>query len=260
MHKFLILIFLFPISIFANDIKTIHVFVALCDNKNQGIVPVPEKLGNGEDLINNLYWGAAYGVKSFFKNQKDWKLVFNSLDVNENVLERVVFWNENKNAYLVADAYRGITIKAATSDLIDSINGTRNDSIHFQNKLIKTNIQLALAANADLLAYVGHNGLMDFSLEIKNEKKQWIKQKPVILLACYSKKYFSNLLEQERVNPILWTNGLLAPEAYVLHSAINSWLNKDTSIITRNRAASAYNHYQHCGLKGAKKLFSSKWD
>ena len=33
--------------------KTIHVFVALCDNKYQGIVPVPPKIGNGQDLNNN---------------------------------------------------------------------------------------------------------------------------------------------------------------------------------------------------------------
>jgi len=36
--------------------KTIHVFVALCDNVNQGIVPVSAKLGNGQDIKGNLYW------------------------------------------------------------------------------------------------------------------------------------------------------------------------------------------------------------
>jgi len=46
---------------------TVHVFVALADNKNQGIVPVPARLGNGQDPANNLYWGAAFGVKTFFK-------------------------------------------------------------------------------------------------------------------------------------------------------------------------------------------------
>ncbi|RYD88183.1 MAG: hypothetical protein EOP54_27665 [Sphingobacteriales bacterium] len=29
------------------DVKVIHVFVALCDNKYQGIVPVPKAIGNG---------------------------------------------------------------------------------------------------------------------------------------------------------------------------------------------------------------------
>lgn len=45
-------------------VKSIQVFVALCDNVNQGIVPVPAALGDGEDVKNNLYWGARYGVKT----------------------------------------------------------------------------------------------------------------------------------------------------------------------------------------------------
>src|SRR5256885_8961765 len=34
--------------------RTVHVFVALADNKNQGIVPVAAILGNGEDPQHNL--------------------------------------------------------------------------------------------------------------------------------------------------------------------------------------------------------------
>ena len=44
--------------------KSIHVIVALCDNRYQGIIPVPEHLGNGDNPATNLYWGAAFGVKS----------------------------------------------------------------------------------------------------------------------------------------------------------------------------------------------------
>ena len=40
-----------------NSAKVIHVLVALCDNENQGIVPVPAFLGNGEDTQRNLYCG-----------------------------------------------------------------------------------------------------------------------------------------------------------------------------------------------------------
>ncbi|WP_316785612.1 hypothetical protein [Pedobacter frigiditerrae] len=45
------------VSNFDTSTKTIHVFVALCDNKYQGIVPVPKAIGNGQDPDNNLYWG-----------------------------------------------------------------------------------------------------------------------------------------------------------------------------------------------------------
>lgn len=54
--------------------RTVHVFVALCDNENQGIIRVPEKLGNGQNPSSNLYWGAMYGVKSYFRYKSaDWE-------------------------------------------------------------------------------------------------------------------------------------------------------------------------------------------
>src|SRR5262245_36762018 len=58
-----------------NPGKLIHVLVALCDNESQGIVPVPARIGNGDDPANNLYWGARFGVKTFFKRASDWKLI-----------------------------------------------------------------------------------------------------------------------------------------------------------------------------------------
>jgi len=86
--------------------KAIHVFVALCDNEHQGIVPVPKTLGNGDDPANNLYWGALYGTKAFLKRSKDWTLVATQKRPSDTVLERVVFKHSTGHAYLVADAYR----------------------------------------------------------------------------------------------------------------------------------------------------------
>jgi len=94
MNKLLLLLIFISNIVFPqsnSEIKTIHVFVALCDNVNQGIVPVPQKLGNGQDAKNNLYWGALYGVKTFFKNDKDWMLVSSETNLKTDVLERVLF-------------------------------------------------------------------------------------------------------------------------------------------------------------------------
>src|SRR5437879_1396857 len=55
--------------------RTIHVFVALADNQHQGIVPDPARLGNGDDPDHNLYWGSAYGVRTFFSRSVDWELI-----------------------------------------------------------------------------------------------------------------------------------------------------------------------------------------
>ncbi|MBS3764010.1 MAG: hypothetical protein KGZ25_11990, partial [Planctomycetes bacterium] len=84
--------------------KTVHVFVALCDNENQGIVRVPDKLGNGEDPENNLYWGARYGVKTFLKTSASWKLLATRKNTGENILESLLFIQRRQNIYLVADA------------------------------------------------------------------------------------------------------------------------------------------------------------
>ena len=58
-----------------NPGKLIHLVVALCDNQFQGIVPVPARIGNGDDPANNLYWGAAFGVETFFRKAKEWSLL-----------------------------------------------------------------------------------------------------------------------------------------------------------------------------------------
>src|SRR5215212_8846369 len=53
--------------------RTIHVFVALCDNKYQGIVPVGKSIGNGQDPESNLYWGCDLGLRTYFKKKNsDW--------------------------------------------------------------------------------------------------------------------------------------------------------------------------------------------
>lgn len=91
--------------------RTIHVFVALCDNANQGIVPVPKTLGNGQNPKTNLYWGALYGVKTHFKRSKDWTFIKTLKSSNPKILERVLFKHVSSNTYLLADAYDGRFIK-----------------------------------------------------------------------------------------------------------------------------------------------------
>jgi len=89
------------------NLKVIHVFVALCDNKYQGIVPVPAKIGNGQEPANNLYWGCKYGVKAFFAAQQNWQLLSTTKSTGGLILERLVFKYRTKEIYMIADAYDG---------------------------------------------------------------------------------------------------------------------------------------------------------
>src|ERR1041384_3577387 len=74
-----------------NSVPVIHVFVALADNVNQGIVPVSATLGNGDNPATNLYWGAAFGVRTFFTRNKDWQLLSVTPNPGANILERCIF-------------------------------------------------------------------------------------------------------------------------------------------------------------------------
>lgn len=234
-----------------NRAKVIHVFVALCDNVNQGIVKVPEKIGNGQDPANNLYWGAAYGVKSYFKKQSDWLFV-KSYKKSDIVLERCLFKHKTQNVYLIADAYDGLYIKQSTIDFLKSCSGRLNDYV------INNKDSIFCGGNADLLTFTGHDGLMDFTLDQQfvraNDKKR-----EAIILACISKRYFQDHLKPTGVYPLLWSTGLMSPEAYTLKAAIDGWIKSEPSSEIRERAASAYHQYQKCGMKGARNLLVTGW-
>lgn len=239
-----------------NTARIIHVLVALCDNEHQGIVPVPARLGNGEDLQGNLYWGAAYGVRSFFSQSGDWKLVVETQNPASSVLQRCIFKNKNAAVYLIADAYRGAEIKKAIVDFFDFVSGSRVDAIDAGES--SKHPAISAGGAADLIVFVGHNGLMDFDLQTYPTQKDG-KRRGTIILCCASRSYFSTPLRRAGADPILWTNGLMAPEAYVLKAAFDGWIANESGEHIRNRAAEAYNNYQHCGLKAARGLFSSGW-
>lgn len=226
-----------------SNVKTIHVFVALCDNVNQGIVPVPAKLGNGQDPFNNLYWGALYGVKTHFKRSKDWTLVSTKKNPKNNVLERVLFKHTTSNTYLLADAYDGKFIKQSIIDFLEASAGRNPETIN----------EKSFGGKSNLLAYIGHDGLMEF--DVSGNFKPIDKQaRDAIILACISKTYFKPYIGLTKANPLVWSTGLMSPEAYTLKWAVDGWIKNETDAQIRERAAQAYNKYQKCGINGSRRL------
>lgn len=239
-----------------NNVPVIHVFVALCDNVNQGIVPVSASLGNGDNPATNLYWGAAYGVKTFFSKSKDWEMVSQSQHLSAAVLERVIFKHRHRELYMIADAYQGKEIRKTTFDFLNSAAGRSGETITVGS--LGRDVELHTHGSADLVTYIGHNGLMDFALPTSPTALDE-RQRKAIILACASKQYFDKPLLQTGATPLLWTTHLMAPEAYVLSAAIEGWANKESDEAVRVRAAKAYHKYQNCGLRAANRLFATGW-
>lgn len=230
------------------DIKVIHVFVALCDNKYQGIVPVPARIGNGQDPANNLYWGCGYGVKTFFSTHQNWKRVsVKKYDAGNTILERVVFKYKTKEVYLIADAYDGKEIKTCTVNFLKSCSGNFRDSVFIDNKTIYC------GGSSGILSYVGHDGLMDFSLQESHRAADSIIREAMIF-ACISKKYFAAHIRSTGAFPVVWTTGLCSPEAYSLAAALESRINKDQIEKAALHAAEAYSKFQKCSFAAARRL------
>lgn len=239
-------------SLFGEAARTVHIFVALCDNINQGIVKVPEKIGNGQDPKNNLYWGCGYGVKTFFTNSADWKLLKTYTKPGGPVLERLLFKHKTDDAYLLADAYDGAKIKQCTVDFLNALAGDFSCSVRLDTLL------LSFGGNSGLLGYCGHDGLMDFNLDSMPSKKSSGKRQAVIL-ACFSKSYFTAVLKKSGATPLLWTTHLMCPEAYTIKAAIDGWIANETDAQIRNRAVLAYSNYQKCSEKAAGNLLVTGW-
>ena len=238
--------FLAFLPVIAQKSKTIHVMVALCDNKYQGIVKVPAGIGNGQDPNSNLYWGCGYGVRTYFKKSADWQEV-SRYKVDSVRLERIIFKHKIKDYYLVADAYDGRYIKQATLDLLNSCSGVKKDSLTVDGE------KIGIFGNSEVLSYVGHNGLMDFKLTGSTKNKDGVTRQ-VMIFACASRQYFRKFIEESGANPLVWSTHLMAAEAYPLHAALKTFLADGDDEAVRTSAAAAYAKYQKCSLKAAKKL------
>ena len=140
---------------------------------------VAPKLGDGQNTETNLYWGAAYGVRTYLTHA-GWTVRTRERTPAPGMLERVKFTRTT--------ARRG-------------------------------------------------------------------RQVPIVL-ACASKPYFEGHLMKGGSHPLLLTTGLMAPEAYVLDAALRAWASGEPADRVRESAASAYDHFQKCGIKAARRLFT----
>jgi len=239
----------------------VHVVVALCDNKNQGIVPVPATLGNGQDAARNLYWGAAYGVRTFLsRKETGWKLLSDLPNGRPEILDKIVLSDtilrDSKRipVYLVAEAWDGKEMRAAIQRFFTLAAGREPETIELSKP---TGHKIDAGSKAHLVVFVGHNGLMDYTPSSTAMADSSAQPRSAMVLACASDFYFRKRLNRAGAHPILLTTGLMAPEAYTLDAAVRAWISDMSPANVVESAASAYNRYQNCGIKAARRLFTT---
>lgn len=213
--------------------KRIAVFVGLCDNATQGIVKVGVKIGDGDKPADNLYWGCSDGLRSHFKASKRWKLEkSNTATGDERILERLTFRHVSGNAVLVAEAWRGSRLKECY--------------LAFE--------QAMLSGENDLVAFIGHNVLMDVAIDPAAEKAKG--KTDAIVLCCVSDRFFRGRLENAGVRPVLLTTQLMYPGSFILHDALEPWLQGKARGSLRDAAGLAYAKNQKLKPAAAKGVFA----
>jgi hypothetical protein len=212
--------------------KKVAVFVALCDNATQGIIPVPAKIGDGNKPGDNLYWGCTDGFSGCFRASKVWKLQRKEIPQDKRIFERLVYLHESGNIELTAEAWRGSEIKACLSAFESAI----------------------VSGNHDLCAYIGHNVLMDG--EVAPPAVKAAKPCDAIVLCCVSENYFKTRLAAMGARPVLLTTQLMYPGAFLLRDALPIWAKDRPLAEVREAAGAAYAINQKISKKAATGVFA----
>jgi len=231
-----------------------HVVVALCDNEFQGIVPVPASLGDGDAPQSNLYWGAMYGVRSYFRRQPGWQSVALAPARDSRVLDRVLFKRDltrdgkSTQVLLVAEAWRGRNIADAIRHFLELNRGEHSEHMRAGG------LEFEAGGAAHVIVFVGHNGLMDFAAPSLPPVQLLPRPHASVVLACLSDSYFADLLSVNSL-PLITTSGLMAPEAYTLAALVEAWFSGADGSQVRLAAANAYARYQRSSERAARRLF-----
>ncbi|MEM1293967.1 MAG: hypothetical protein AAGH89_01290 [Verrucomicrobiota bacterium] len=237
MMPYLVLLWIFSLVNTASaEPKSIYVFVALCDNETQGIAPVGARIGNGNDPDNNLYWGCSDGFALYFQNSRNWKKTASEKDLSPIILRRLTFQHVSEDLQIVADAYRGSEMKQCVQDFEAA----------------------CISGRHDLVAFIGHNGLMDFRLPAPEAEPG--HDTDVMILCCLSERYFGDRLRNAGCRPILTTRQLMYPGSFLLHDVIESWRHGGTKADFRIAAGKAYARNQGISAKAGAGIFAELED
>ena len=152
------------------------------------------------------------------------------------IIERIRFTHREGKWELVADAYRGTAIQQCTVDFFHALTSE------------------VPRERLPLVAYIGHDGLIDFPLP-ENAISRTGPGRDAIGLCCVSERFFGPHLAQPGARPLLTTAQLMYPGGVVLRDALVGWSRGESAAQIRERAATAYARNQGISVKAARGVF-----
>lgn len=248
------------------------VFVALCDNDSQGIVPVKNRsICNGDTPKQNMYW-KGNGISGYLR-QHGWKKVSSQKDMEGTILIQQIWKKEifaskllrSKGspkiftAYIVTKAYRGSNIHNAIKDYLTAVNFDTKEAIETND-----GTSVLAGGKSHIVGYIGHDYFMDVhqgqpehnDLMTQHQSGSSQLAKGTFALACVSNEFVRPAVTRANVYIFAMNNFLTYPSAWTVGGIINGISRGGNGKVIHKQAARYFAKGQKCGLKWATKAFS----
>jgi hypothetical protein len=247
----------------------VQVHVPLCDND---VIPCGNaKLGDGDNPDTNLYWATTPGFGRWFTRRKSgWTQVLDGDGAtvgDDDVLDVRVFrkrisasraWRaagspKHFDMYIVAFAWRGEAIDRALDAYAAELYGGATRTLQLDD-----GTELAAGGAARIVAYVGHNRLMD------KDAYEWPSTsgdtKGAIAIACHTAAYMEDVVPSESRVPLLLTRDFLFANAAPLEGAVVAFAEGGSYAAMREAAAAGYAGVQKREVKKVRGAFTNPSD
>lgn len=211
----------------------VQVHVPLCERTI--IACGNDRLGDGDNPRTNLYWATTEGFLGWFgRKRSGWTQVLAATGdaIGEPDVLDLRVWRRTVPAparwraagapravtvYVVAQAWRGTAIDRALARYADDLYGA-----HAQAIALPDGTSLAAGGGAHVVAYVGHNRLMDlmrFSWADAAARGDGVSR-GVIAIACHTAPYMQDVVPGPHQVPLVLTRDYLLASAAALEGAV----------------------------------------
>ena len=207
------------------------IYVALCDNDSQGIVPVKNRrICRGDDPEKNLYWATAGGLAATLKQAK-WQRVSIAYSGEGDLAVKAV-WRKSFvpggalrargvrapfDVFVLGRGYRGDRIRKAMMDYLDAVN--RDGEIVEE----AGGSRLEAGGASHVVGYIGHDYFYDVDdwaplLAARNGDS--VLQKGTFALSCTGHVYIRPAIQRKNAHIFILNRTLGFPGAWTAEAVL----------------------------------------
>jgi hypothetical protein len=207
----------------------VRVYVALCDNASQGIVPVKNPaICDGDVPEHNIYWGTRGGLSGFTR-AAGFRLVESTRPEAGPIAVRSVWRKRVRSIDIELEglAYRGREIRTAMLDFVRAVHSD----------------DATAAGTPHVVAYVGHNYFLDTS-DVHDFREAarggGATAKGIVALSCLGHQHIRPYITRDRAEILAINTNLAYPGAWSLGGAIEALARRESGRGVRDAAARAF--------------------